>query len=214
MAGRGEIVGELLDTRLVGDGRKRVGALEGGSGRVLAPSAVYLVELLRLRVVGLHLLVGDRPGGRETVLVLDLAEVLGAQPVERRPVQLGRAADKVVHLWFEGLVLGVIPGVLRLVAPIDEYVLGPPVLRLAGEEVAALQQQDLLAGRSEPIHQSPATGPTADHDDVVVAHTSIPNSFRRSLITIRPAASIRARCENACGKFPRCRPVLVSNSSA
>ena len=31
---------------------------------------------------------------------------------------------------------------------------------------------------------------------------------------IRPAASISARWEKACGKLPRCRPVLVSNSSA
>ena len=31
---------------------------------------------------------------------------------------------------------------------------------------------------------------------------------------IRAAASIKARCENACGKFPRWRPVPASNSSA
>ena len=29
-----------------------------------------------------------------------------------------------------------------------------------------------------------------------------------------PAASTSARCENACGKLPRCRPVSTSNSSA
>ena len=31
---------------------------------------------------------------------------------------------------------------------------------------------------------------------------------------IRAAASISARCEKACGKLPRCRPVSASNSSA
>ncbi len=31
---------------------------------------------------------------------------------------------------------------------------------------------------------------------------------------IRAAASSSARCENACGKLPRCRPVSASNSSA
>ena len=31
---------------------------------------------------------------------------------------------------------------------------------------------------------------------------------------IRAAASINARCENACGKLPRWRPVSASNSSA
>ena len=39
-------------------------------------------------------------------------------------------------------------------------------------------------------------------------------SLRRSLRMIRAAASIRARWEKACGKFPRWRPVPVSNSSA
>ena len=43
---------------------------------------------------------------------------------------------------------------------------------------------------------------------------SSPSSSIRSAMMIRAAASSRARCENACGKFPRCRPVLVSNSSA
>jgi hypothetical protein len=41
-----------------------------------------------------------------------------------------------------------------------------------------------------------------------------PTSARRSARMIRAAASISARCENACGKFPRCRPVEASNSSA
>ena len=40
------------------------------------------------------------------------------------------------------------------------------------------------------------------------------NSSSRSARMIRAAASISARCENACGKLPRCRPVSASNSSA
>ena len=57
----GEVVGELLDPRLVRDGRERVRRTGRRLGRVLAPSAVHLVELLGLRVVGLELLVLDRP---------------------------------------------------------------------------------------------------------------------------------------------------------
>src|SRR5262245_61965306 len=214
VAGGGQIVMQLLDARLVRDRRERIGSARRRFRRVLASSAVHLVELLPLGVVRLHLLVGDRPGRRDTALVLDLAEVLGAQAVERRAVQLGRAADEVVHLRRERLVLLVVPGVLRLVAPVDEDVLGPPVLRLPRQEVPALQQQDSLAGRGEPMHESSTTGAASDHDHLVVAHTWTPNSLRRSPRMILAPASIRARCEKAWGKFPRCRPVLVSTSSA
>ena len=60
--------------------------------------------------------------------------------------------------------------------------------------------------RREPVDERSAPGAAADHDHVVVAHTSTPNSLRRSLRMIRAAASIRARCEKAWGKFPRWRP--------
>ena len=63
-------------------------------------------------------------------MVLDLAEVLGTQAVERGAVELGRPPDEVVNLRREGLVLVVVPGVLGLVAAVDEDVLGEPVLRL------------------------------------------------------------------------------------
>ena len=43
--------------------------------------------------------------------MLDLAEVLGAQPVQRGPVELGGPADEVVHLRLERLAVGVVPGV-------------------------------------------------------------------------------------------------------
>ena len=214
VAGGGEIVRELLDAWLVGDGREGIGGACRGLRGVLASSPVHLVELLRLRVVGLHLVVGDGPGRRYTILVADLAEVLGAQAVERGAEHLAGAADEVVHFRGELLVIGVVPGVLRLVATIHKDILGPPVLRLASQEVPPLQQKDLLAGAGKPVDERPSPSPAADHDHVVVAHPLTPNSPRRSLRMILAAASIRARWEKACGKFPRWRPVLGSNSSA
>ena len=103
VAGGGEVVGELLDARLVGDRRMGVGGAGGRLGRVLAADPVHLVALLGLGVVGLHVVVADRPGGRDAVVVLQLAEVLAAQPVQRGPVQLGGAADEVVDLRLERL---------------------------------------------------------------------------------------------------------------
>ena len=96
-----EVVGELLDPRLVADRRERVGRRGRRLGRVLAARAVDLVALLGERVVRLELVVGDRPGRRDPVVVGQLAEVLRAQPVQRGAVELRRTADVVVDLRLE-----------------------------------------------------------------------------------------------------------------
>ena len=89
-----QVVGELLDARLVADRGERVGRRRGRLGRILAARAVDLVELLGERVVGLHLVVGDRPRGRDAVVVAQLAEVLRAQAVQRGAVELRGAARR------------------------------------------------------------------------------------------------------------------------
>src|SRR4029453_6459901 len=158
VAGGGGGVGQLLDPGRVGQGRGRGGGggrggrggKGGGAagrrrGGVLAARPVDLVALFGQGVVGLHVVVADRPGRRDAVVVLQLAEVLPSQPVQRRAVQLGGAADEVVDLRLEGLALGVVPGVGGDVAVVDEHIRGGPVLRLAGQPAAPLQQQDALA---------------------------------------------------------------------
>ena len=70
-------------------------------GRVLTAGAVHLVELLGLGVVRLHHVVLDRPGRGDAVVVLELAEVAFAEPVERGPVELRRPTDEVVDLGLE-----------------------------------------------------------------------------------------------------------------
>jgi hypothetical protein len=49
-----------------------------------------------------------------------------------------------MHLRLEWLAIGVVPGIGRYVLPVDEYRARFPVVRFAGQEIAALQQQDLL----------------------------------------------------------------------
>jgi hypothetical protein len=61
VSGRLEVVGELLDSRLVRHGRKRIRRAREALGRVLAVCAVHFVEMLGERVVRLELVVGDRP---------------------------------------------------------------------------------------------------------------------------------------------------------
>ena len=52
--------------------------------------------------------------------------------------------------------------------PVDEHRLGIPVVHLPGQEVAPLEQQDLLARAGQGVGQRAAAGPAADDDDVVV----------------------------------------------
>src|SRR5207244_10703883 len=78
VAGGRELVGELLDARLVRDGRERVGRARLRLRRILAARAVHLVQLLGLGVVRLELVGGDRPGGWDPGGVAELAGVLTA----------------------------------------------------------------------------------------------------------------------------------------
>ena len=212
-AGCLEVVRELLDPRLVRDGGMRVGHARERLRRVLAVRAVHLVQLLGARVERLELVVGDRPRRRDPVVVADLAEVLGAQPVEGCAVELRRAADEVVDLRLERRPAAVVPRVLRDVAVVDEHVLCEPVRGFARQPVAALEQEDPLAGRSKLARQRAAACARPDDDDVVGFHCHRCASSSSGTM-ILPAASRRARCENACGKLPRCLPVSTSNSSA
>ena len=210
--GRLEVVGELLDARLMADRGKRVGRGRRRLRRILAARTVDLVELLGERVVRLHLRIGDRPRRRDPVVMAQLAEVLLAQPVERGAVELGGAADAVVHLRLKRLPALVVPRVRGDVAVLDEHGVRLPVLRLAREPVAALEQQDAQARGRQVADERAAARARADDDHVVGVHQRYSSS--RSATISLPAASIRARCENACGKLPRCRPVSASNSSA
>ena len=169
-AGRLEVVRELLDPRLVRDGGVRIGRARESLRGVLAVGAMHLVVVLGLRVVRLELVVRDRPRGRDAVVVLQLAEVLGAQAVERCAVELGRPAHEVVDLGLERLAVAVVPHVLGDVAVVDEHVLGEPVLGLARQPVAALQEQDALPRRCEVARQRAAAGAGSDDDHVVRVH--------------------------------------------
>src|SRR6266704_3053369 len=80
----GEVVGEVLDARLVADGRVWVWRARGRIGRIDPALAVDVIELLGPRVVGLEVVVGDGPGRRHAPPVLDLPEILATQPEEGR----------------------------------------------------------------------------------------------------------------------------------
>src|SRR5438034_11413941 len=95
-----------------------------------------------------------------------LAEVALAQPEQRGAVELRVAPDVVVRVRVEFLSFLVPPLFLRAVAALEHDGLGVPVLFLAGNVVAALEQPDALAGAREPVAQRAAARAGADADDV------------------------------------------------
>ena len=166
VARRRQIVGQLLDARLVGNRRARIGSAGGRLGRIPAAQPVHVIHLLGPRVIRLQLVVGDRPRRRDAVVMAQLAEILLAQPIERRAEHLGRAADEIVHLRLERPAVSVVPGLGRYVAVLHEHGRRIPVLRLALEPVAALENQDALSRGRELSGKRAAARAAADDDDV------------------------------------------------
>ena len=120
------------------------------------------------RVIGFEHVVADRPRGRHALLVPERAEILEAQAVERAAVDLRVAADDVVQPGVELVTGTVLPDVGALVLAVDEHGLARPVGAFALQIVAALEDEDALAGRRQLERHRPAAGPRADDDDVVV----------------------------------------------
>src|SRR5258708_4098190 len=106
----------------------------------------------------------------------DLPEVLGTQAEQRGAVELGVAPDVVVDLRRELFAVLVVPELGGPVLAFDEDGGGLPVVPFPRKVAAAFQDQDPLAGGSEPVGECAAAGSGADDDDVVVpvvAHVSL-----------------------------------------
>ena len=212
IAGGREVVGELLDPRLVRHGRMRVRRARRRLGRVLSPRAMDVVVLLGERVVGLELVVGDRPG-RERCR-------RGAGARRSPPCEAGTAPRRTSSSRLRrssGRRAGRACRPRRTTCPArrsgcPRTRLVRPVLGLARKPVATLEQEDAFPGRREVAGEGSPACARPDDDDVVGLGHEISSS--RSARMMRAAASTSARWENACGKFPRWRPVLTSNSSA
>ena len=167
MPGPCQVIGELLNARLVRDGGMRIRIAGGRLGRIAAARAMHMIKPLGLGVVGRQVLVGERPGRRDPVGVPHDPEIALAQPQQHRAVHLGIAADPIVDAGMERLAVFVVPGLVRLVAFAGEYRFAAPVLPLARQIIAAFEDQDPLAGGGEAVREGSASGAAADDDDVV-----------------------------------------------
>jgi hypothetical protein len=101
--------------------------------------------------------------------VAHLLEVALAQPEQDRAVELGVAADEVLLVRLERHpVMVVDPVLVGQVATLPEDLLARPVLRLARQVPAALQHENALAGRREPVGERATPRAGSDDDHVVV----------------------------------------------
>ena len=103
-------------------------------------------------------------------LVAHLAEVAGPHAQGRRAPHLGVAADGVLHAGLEGFAALVVPGLVRVVAAVELDRAHVPVLLLARQVLAALEQEDALPRRRQPVCERASTRAAADHDHVPVTH--------------------------------------------
>ena len=110
-----EVVVQLLDARLVADGRVRIRRAGRRLGRILAALAVDVIEMLGLACSTAR---GRRRRSARPArcrLVAELAEVLSPQAEQRRAVELGVAADVVVRVRVQRLAVPVAPQLLGVV---------------------------------------------------------------------------------------------------
>ena len=134
-------------------------------------------------------------------MVLEFTEILFAQPVKRCAIHLGCAAHEIVDAGLKRLAVLVTPNIAGDIAVLDKDLFGAPVLGFPFHPVAALEQQDPLARRSQVPYQRAAAGAAADDDDVIgtIAHkiVSIFVSVAANLVAVHAVPQkihVHSRC--------------------
>src|SRR5215203_2911002 len=125
-----------------------------------------VIHSLGLGVIRFQLLVGDRPRGRDAVVMPPLAEILFAKAVERGAEQLTGTANEIMHLRLERPAIAVVPSLGRDITVVLENCCRVPVLRFTFEPVAAFQNNNALSRGREMSGKSAAASTAAEDDDV------------------------------------------------
>src|SRR5438477_9534983 len=104
------------------------------------------------------------------------AEIFFAETEQSSAVKLGIATHVIVGVWVQILAVLVEPGLLGVVVAVHVDDLGVPVRFLAGNIVAALENQDPLSGRRQVVGERSATrtGPDDDYVVAIVGHDANP----------------------------------------
>src|SRR5574339_236806 len=93
-----EVIGELLNARLMTHRRVRVRRAAMRLRWIFPLIAMHVIEPFGFSVIGFHVFVVERPGRRNPAVMMDLAEVLFTQAKERGAVELGVAANVVIRV--------------------------------------------------------------------------------------------------------------------
>src|SRR5882724_6150525 len=182
-----KIVAECLNSRLMTDRRMWIGTACRGLRGIFAALAVHVIQPFGLQIVRLQVIVGNRPRRGNPSKMLDLTEILPAQTEQRRAVEFGISAHVVIRVRMERLSLLVAPFFFCLILALHIDRARIPVGLLAGNIIAAFQNENAFPGRCERVHKRSATraGPDDDHVVVVVGIHAVSLAFTNVLCTAR-----------------------------
>src|SRR6266540_2354156 len=167
----GKVVAQLLDARLMADGRIWKRRTAPRLGRIFTLRTVDEIKPFGLDVIRLQFIVGDWPRGRDAAVMTNLSKILFAQTEQRRAVKLGVAADVIICVRMQVLAVLVAPDFLRVVFALLVDRLGAPVVFLPRHVRAALNEQNSLTASGQPIRQRAAARAGANDDNIeVVSH--------------------------------------------
>src|SRR5687767_13145956 len=129
-----EIVVQVLYALFMADGGILIRGTGPGLGWILTAVAVYLVQMLGLRVIGFEFLIADGPGGGNSAVMSNFTEIFFAQAKESSTVELRVTADEIVGVRMQVLPFTVAPGLFGVVFPFEINGACTPVVLLRSEE--------------------------------------------------------------------------------
>src|SRR5215467_948994 len=150
------------------DRRVRIWSARGRFRGIFAPPAVNVIEPLCLQIIRFKIVVGDWPGWGNPAEMPDFPKVFPAQAEEGRAVELRVSPDVIIRVRMERLPVLIAPFFLGLILALDVDRSRIPVGLFATYVIAALQDQDTLAGRGQCVGQRASASAGPDDDYVVV----------------------------------------------
>src|SRR5215470_19365624 len=138
-------VHNLLHAMFMTDWRAQIWPAGMRLSWVTSALPVHLIQVFRFRIVGLKLVVADRPRRRDTAVMPHLVEVLFAKAKQGRAVELRISPDVIVRTRLKFLALGVQPFLGRMILLLQHGRPGVPVVLFSRNETAAFQDQNALA---------------------------------------------------------------------
>ena len=190
-----EVLTELLDARLVADWRMGIGATCWWLGRIFSTPAMHVIQALGLQVIGFEVVVGNRPSWGDATEVTNLAKILATQAEQRRSIEFCVSSHVVVRVGMQRFTVLIAPLFPGLVFRFNIHSVRVPIRLFATHVAAAFENQDFLAGWSQRIGQSAASGARADNDDVEVLFRACHLLVLQ--IAASPSESDQVRCSSA-----------------